>query len=71
MARTAAPLEQLLQRSSAAIEQARLLRVSNKAVRAASSALCDEALAAELARQGVLEQPVPPVPTRGPDPDRS
>jgi hypothetical protein len=49
------------------MEDARRLRVVNKAVRATASAVRDEALAAELARHGILDTPVPPIPTRGPE----
>ena len=46
------PLEEVQQRLRRAIGQARLLHVDNKGLRAAASALCDEALAAELAHEG-------------------
>jgi hypothetical protein len=67
--RRQAPLEEVQQRWHRAIRQARLLHVDNKGLRAAASALCDEALAAELAHKGVLDRRLPPVPTRGPRPE--
>ena len=60
------PLDHLLRRSTDARHHARALRLANKEARATASAVFDEALALELAADGVLPHPVPPIPTRGP-----
>lgn len=45
----------------------RALRLESKALRAAASAVGDQAIAVTLATQGLLDKPLPPIPTHPPE----